>query len=133
MARLNHLHASFRAVVAADLAGVFGDTSSPNLVLVDIDGNGQLVAAGEGSAIGVIDTTEGKKDPTLANYTTALAGRSYTVMVQGEITDADDRTAGETLWAAAAGAVATAAPATVQVVGKVVEKDNGVVSTYFNV
>ena len=133
MARLNYVHARYRANVAADLTGVFGDSTTPNLICVDIDGNGELVAADEGSAFGIIDCTEGKKDPTLANFNVAQAGQPYTVMVQAEITDADDLTPGQTLWAAASGDVATSAPATAQVIGKVVAKDNGVTAAYFNV
>lgn len=133
VARLNYVHARTRAVVAADLTGVFGDATTPNLILVDIDASGELVAAAEGAAMGVIDTTEGKRDATSATFNVAPAGKAYTVMAQVEFTDADDLTAGDTLYAAAGGDVATVAPATVQIVGKVVAKENGVVAAYINV
>ncbi len=133
MARLNYAHASFRAVVASDLTGLWGDTTTPEFIFVNIDGNGQLIASPIGDAIGFIDCTEGKKDPTVANFNVATAGSVRTVLVQAELTDANDRTAGQELWVDAAGDIATTAPATVQKVGVVVEKENGVVSTWLNV
>lgn len=132
MARLNYSHASFRGVPAANLTGLFGDSTTPNLIFVNIDASGNLIAGSEGDAIGVIDCTEGKKDPSLANYNVAQAGLSYTVFTTAEFTDADDLSAGDELWTAASGDVAVAAPTTAQKVGAVVLKENSVVSVWIN-
>ena len=126
MARLNYSHASFRGVPAANLTGLFGDATTPNLIFVKSDASGNLIAGAQGDALGVIDCTEGKKDPSLANYNVAQAGMSYTVFTSAEFTEADDLSAGDEIWTQTAGDVAVAAPATAQKVGAVLVKENGV-------
>lgn len=114
MARPDKVYVRFRGVVAANLTGVWGDTV-PDLICVDLDGSGLLVAAGAGLAKGVIMTTEGKASPDVANYNVALAGQPYTVFVSAEfVSDAwasPTLTAGESIWSGAAGDVVDSVPA----------------------
>lgn len=125
MARPDKVYVRFRGVVAANLTGVFGSTV-PDLICVDVDGNGQLVAAGAAAAKGVIWTPEGKSDPSVANYNVALAGSVMTVFQRAEfVSDVwasptlDD---GDDVFSAAAGDVATTGT---QQIGIMVDSDEG--------
>lgn len=125
MARPDKVYTRFRGVVAADLTGVFGDTV-PDLICVDIDGNGQLVAAALDSVKGIIWTPEGKASPDVADFNVAKAGSVMTVFVAAEfVSDAwasPALAAGDEVFSAAAGDVATTGT---QLVGFMVDSDEG--------
>lgn len=133
MARIDKSLVSFRGIVTANLTGVWGDSTTPNLINVAKDSNGKLVAAGESTAEGVIDTTEGKASSDVANYNVALAGDVYTVHVIAQIVECNDLAAGETIWSVASGDIATAAATTEQIIGNVYAGDNGVDRVFLNV
>jgi hypothetical protein len=122
MARPDKVTARFRGVVAANLTGVFGDATTPDLICVDIDASGQLVAAGAAAVKGVIWTPEGKASTDVANYNVALAGSVMTVFQIAEIVDTEF-SAGDEVFSAAAGDVTTTGPG--QMVGFVVDSDEG--------
>lgn len=129
MARPDKVYTRFRGVVAADLTGVWGDTTTPDLICVDIDANGQLVAAGAGAAKGVIWTPEGKSDDSVADFNVALAGSVMTVFTSAEIVgtlDATPLTAGDEVWSAAAGDVTETDPGVGgQMIGFMADSDEG--------
>lgn len=134
MARVDKVYTRFRGVVASALTGQFGSDAAPELICVNIDGNGQLVAAAQGLAVGVIDCTEGKQDPSVANYNVAAAGSVVTVYVDAEFVGAFDENvtsgsfqAGERIWTIASGQTDDAAPGAglVQQIGFVVDSDQG--------
>lgn len=134
MARPDKVYARFRGVVAANLTGIWGDDAAPDLICVDINGSGQLVAAAQGLAKGVIWTPEGKASPEVANYNVALAGSVMTVFTMAELvgsftenTSGAALTAGESVWSIAAGSVDDAAPGAgvVQKIGFMVDSDVG--------
>lgn len=125
MARPDKVYVRFRGVVAANLTGVFGSTV-PDLICVDIDANGQLVAAAAGAAKGIIWTPEGKASPDVANFNVALAGSVMTVFTRAEfVSDVwaspalDD---GDDVFSAASGDVATTGT---QQIGFMVDSDEG--------
>jgi hypothetical protein len=130
MARFDKIgQGRFRGVVAANLTGVWG-SAALELICVEIDASGNLVAAGAGAAKGIIDCTEGKSDSSVANFNVALAGDVYTVLVEGEITGPLDGTpalvAGDEVWSAAAGDVVDVAPGVgQQLLGFVVAGSDG--------
>lgn len=125
MARPDKVYVRFRGVVAANLTGVFGDTT-PDLIAVDLDASGQLVAAAAGEAKGIIWTPEGKASTDVANFNVALAGSVMTVFVAAEfVSDAwasPVLAAGDDVFSAAAGDVATTGT---QLVGFMVDSDEG--------
>lgn len=130
MARPDKVYVRFRGVVAANLTGVWGDATDPDLICVDLDASGNLVAAGAGAAKGVIWTPEGKSDSSVANYNVALAGSVMTVFVNAEFTGTFDGTpalvAGEEVWSAASGDVVDAAPGVGgQLIGFMAASDEG--------
>lgn len=125
MARPDKVTARFRGVVAADLTGVFGDATTPDLICVDLDASGQLVAAGAGEAKGVIWTPEGKASTDVTNYNVALAGSVMTVHQIAEIVDTE-LSAGDEVWSAAAGDITTTDPgAGGQLIGFVADSSEG--------
>lgn len=124
MARPDKVYARFRGVVAANLTGVWGDATTPDLICVDVDASGQLVAAGAGAAKGVIWTPEGKSDSSVANFNVALAGSVMTVFVAAEFTgDLDALVAGDEVFTAAAGDVTETGPG--QMIGFIADSDEG--------
>lgn len=130
MARPDKIYARWRGVVAANLTGVWGDTTNPDLICVDIDASGLLVAAGADSAKGVIWTPEGKSDSGVANYNVALAGSVMTVFTMAEFNGTFDGTpalvAGDEVWAAAAGDVVDVDPGVGgQLIGFMAASDEG--------
>lgn len=134
MARVDKVYVRFRGVVASALTGQFGSDAAPELICVNIDGNGQLIAATQGNAIGVIDCTEGKSDPSVANYNVAAAGSVVTVFVDAEFvgdftenTSSASLTAGERVWSIASGQIDDAAPGAgeIQQIGFMVDSDQG--------
>lgn len=137
MSRPDKVTGRFRGVVAdaTPIAGVFGPTGAEDLALVKLDANGQLVVAGQGEAIGIIWTPEGKADPTVANFTTAAAGSVVTVYTHAEFQDTGD-TAGDVLWSSASGGVVTTEPlAPIQPVAFCAAKDanKGGVTLFVNI
>lgn len=134
MARPDKVYARFRGVVASNLTGVWGDDDAPDLINVTVDGSGLLVAAGQGLALGVIWTPEGKAHDGVADYNVALAGSVMTVFVIAEFVGTFDEdtsgaalVAGEGVWSIAAGSVDDAAPGAgvVQRIGTMVASDEG--------
>lgn len=137
MSRPDKVTARFRGRVAAAtaIAGVFGPTGDEDLALVKMDGNGELVLADQGEALGLIVTTEGKSDSGVANFLTAAAGSIVTVYTACEIVG-DGATVGDEYWSTAAGDVVVAAPTTpIQKVGFVLNSDpiKGGTRTVFNI
>ncbi len=138
MSRPDKITGRFRGVVAqaTAIAGVFGPAGSEDLALVKMDGNGELVLATQGEAVGVIVTTEGKASSSVANFLTAAAGSVVTVYTHCEIVD-DSATVGDEYWSTAAGDVVTVVPAgtPVQKVGVVLNNDpaKGGTRTLFNI
>jgi hypothetical protein len=112
MSRPDKVYARFRGVVKSDtaIAGVFGPTGAEDLAFVKVDAGGELVLAGQGEALGVIMTTEGKADSGVANFYTAAAGSVVTVFTSAEFLDCGF-TVGDEIWSAAAGDAAIAATA----------------------
>lgn len=128
MARPDKVNVRFRGKVLADLTGNWGDTV-PDLICVDIDAAGLLVASAAGVAKGVIWTPEGKSDPGVADYNVAKAGSVMTVFVSAEFVGtfaSPALVAGEQIWSAAAGDVVDAAPANpAQKIGFMAASDEG--------
>jgi hypothetical protein len=124
MSRPDKVTSRFRGVVgASNIAGQFGPTGEEDLALVKLDANGELVVADQGEALGVIWTPEGKADPTVANFRSAISGSVVTVYTHAEFTDTG-LTVGDELWSTTGGDVVTSAPITpTQKVGFVVNKD----------
>ncbi len=124
MARPDKVYARFRGVVAANLTGVWGDATTPDLICVDIDASGQLVAAGAGAVKGVIWTPEGKSDDSVADFNVALAGSVMTVFTEAEfVGNLDALVAGDEVFSAAAGDVTETGPG--QMIGFIVDSDEG--------
>jgi hypothetical protein len=142
MARPDKVYSRFRGVVAANLTGVWGTDAAPELINVTTDASGLLIAAGQGLALGVIWTPEGKSDPAVANYNVALAGSVMTVFVCAELvgdftenTSAASLEVGEGVWSVASGSVDDAAPGAgvVQKIGHMVASDEGAPRLFLNV
>ena len=137
MSRPDKITGRFRGVVAqaTAIAGVFGPTGSEDLALVTLDGNGELILASQGDAIGVIVTTEGKADSSVANFLTAGAGTIVDVYTHCEIVG-DGATVGDQYWSTAVGDVVTVEPVSpIQKVAVVLNNDTnkGGTRTMFNV
>lgn len=85
----------FRARAAAALdgqAGLWGGAAGfENLLCVEVDANGELVAA-TGPCDGVIDVTEGRRASAteLANFREVIGGKRYTVLQRAHIQEMDD-------------------------------------------
>ncbi len=113
MARPDKVYTRFRGVVAgSNLIGTWGSTV-PDLLCVDLDASGLLVASAADVAKGVIWTPEGKSDSGVANFNSALAGSTMTVYVNAEFTGvfaSPALVAGEEVWSAAAGDIVDADP-----------------------
>lgn len=97
----------FRAKAAAALDGTAGAFGDGDLLCVNLDANGELVAAAATTAVGVIWTREGKRKPDAANFKDVVGGKTYTVLRFAEIVEmevgASPPSAGDRLYAAAAG------------------------------
>jgi hypothetical protein len=139
MARPDKVYASWRGVVAgSNLTGVWGDATAPDLICVDIDASGLLIASGADAAKGVIWTPEGKSESGVANFNVALAGSVMTVFTQAQFTGTFDGTpaltAGDEVWAAAAGDVVDSAPGVGgQLIGFMAASDENDVRLILNV
>ena len=137
MARPDKVYARWRGVVASNLTGIWGDDTNHDLICVDIDASGNLVAAGANAAKGVIWTPEGKAEPGVANYNVALAGSVMTVFTQAEFTGTFDETplaVGDEVWADAAGDVTNVDPgAGGQLIGFMAASDENDVRLILNV
>lgn len=101
----------FRAVAHADLdgdAGVWGDT---DLLCVQVDGDGLLIAADADNCDGVIWTPEGRRNThyqSLATSKLLIGGKRYTVFTDIELADMEIGTsptlaAGDRVFSGAAG------------------------------
>lgn len=109
----------FRAEAASGLDGTAGAWGDGDLLCVDLDSSGQLVAGTSTGVFGVISTSEGRRDNhyvAAADQKKVVGGYRYTVMRIGEILDAatfstQAYAAGDNLYAAASGGVATDGPA----------------------
>jgi hypothetical protein len=102
----------FRAFAAAGLDGTAGAWGIGNLLGVRVDASGTISLGGASTTVGVILTTEGKRDSTHANYKKVVGGSRYTVMRRAIFTECDQwaspaLTAGDVLYAAANGDVTT--------------------------
>ncbi len=137
MSRPDKVTGRVRGVVAAatDLAGVFGPTGLEDLVLVTTDSNGELVVATQGEAFGLVVTTEGKADSSVAGFLTAGKGTAVTVYTHCEIVG-DGASAGDEYWSTAAGDVVTTVPSTpIQKVGVTLAShaDKGGTRSFYNI
>ena len=142
MARPDKVYVRFRGTPAANLTGVWGDDTAPDLINVKLDGSGLLVAADQGEAIGVVWTPEGKASFDVANANVALAGAPVTVFVAAEFVGTFDEastaealTAGEGVWSADSGTISDSAPGSgvVQQIGFMVASDEGDTRLVLNV
>ena len=114
----------FRATAAAALDGTAGAWGDLDLLCVTFDGSGDIIVAAATTAMGIIWTPEGKKDKTAANYKDVVGGNVYTVFMQCELDEAGTGTspalsAGDNIFAAAAGDVTTAGAAGTKWIGMV--------------
>ena len=101
----------FRATAAAALDGVAGAWGNGEFLNVGVDSNGELVVGTAPDTVGFIVTSEGQDADAAANKD-VIGGRVYTVFFQCEIVEASTFTAptvsaGDELWAIAAGDIAT--------------------------
>lgn len=142
MARPDKVYVRFRGTPASNLTGVWGDDAAPDLICVKLDSNGKLVASGQGEALGVVWTPEGKAHPDVANFNVALATQVYTVFVIAEFVGSFTEnstgaalTVGEGVWSIAAGSVDDAAPGagTVQKIGHMAYSDEGGPRLFLNI
>ena len=104
----------FRAIASAALGGTAGAWGNGDLLCVTMNASGELVVGSATDAIGVILTSEGKRDNLAAGFKQVVAGAKYTVLRQATLVECDTYTsptvaAGDSLWTAAAGDV-TATP-----------------------
>lgn len=118
----------FRARAAAALDGTAGAWGDGDLLCVTFDANGDLIASAIGTAIGIIYTPEGRRDSTQANFKQVIGGKRYTVLTFGEIQEMADSTspvfsAGDPVYAAAAGDVTAASAAGAVYIGQILEDD----------
>lgn len=102
----------FRGIAASALGGTAGAWGNGDLLNVTLDASGELIVASATDAIGVILTTEGKRDSAAAGYKQVVAGAKYTVLKRATIVELDTFAspavaAGDWLYAAAAGDVTT--------------------------
>lgn len=110
----------FRAEAASALDGTAGAWGDGDLLAVTLDASGQLIVAQKTDIFGVISTSEGRRNThyvAAADQKKVVGGNRYTVMRIGEILDAatfstQAYAAGDNLYAAASGGVATDGPAT---------------------
>ncbi len=112
MARPDKVYTRFRGVVDADLTGTWGATI-PDMLCVNLDAAGLLVASAADVAKGVIWTPEGKSDAGVANFNVALAGSTMTVFINAEFTGefvSPTLAVGDEVWSAALGDVVDADP-----------------------
>lgn len=97
----------FRATASVALGGTAGIWGVGNLINVTTNAGGELIAAGLGTADGVILTSEGR-DTDLTADKLVVAGRQYTVFRQCELVEVATFTgitlsAGDLVYCAAAG------------------------------
>lgn len=101
----------FRATAAAALDGVAGAWGNGEFLSVSLDANGELVVGTATDVDGFIVSSEGQ-DADASGNKDVIGGRVYTVFFQCEIVEASTFTAptvsaGDTLWAEAAGDIVT--------------------------
>lgn len=106
----------FRAVAAAALDGTAGAWGDADMLCVDFDANGDLIASSAGGCFGVIWTKEGRKPLDDGSENEVIGGRKYTVFtfaeaVEAEIGSSPALSEGDLLYATASGDVTTT-PAT---------------------
>lgn len=122
MSRLDQVvdEGRFRAVAAAALdaeTGTWGTTDSTgvgDLLNVQVDGSGELVLADADNCDGVIWVPEGRRSShriTEVEQKTVIGGKTYTVFERAVIaemeTGEDPLSAGDRVYAAAAGGIST--------------------------
>jgi hypothetical protein len=105
----------FRATAAAGLDATAGAWGAGEFLNVLIDSNGEIDEATATDIVGFIVTSEGQDADATANKL-AIGGRVYTVFFQCEIVEASTFaaptvSAGDSIWATAAGDI-TITPAT---------------------
>jgi hypothetical protein len=118
MARIDKVSDSgrFRAFAAAGLNDVAGNWGDGELLCVQVDASGTLSLGAAPDCDGVILTTEGRNNPDATNYKKVIGGREYTVFTAAEIVEMGEGTdptfsAGDLVYAGAAGDVEVASPA----------------------
>jgi hypothetical protein len=102
----------FRAFAAAGLDGTAGAWGEGNLLCVRLDASGTIALGAATTTVGVILTSEGKRDNTHANYKKVVGGGRYTVLKRAILAECDHwaspaLAAGDVLYAAASGDVTT--------------------------
>lgn len=99
----------FRAVADTTLDGVDGTFGDDDILPVTLDAAGELVVATATACHGVVWTREGRAGESTAK--TLIGGRTYTVITRGQFAGMEvgvgTFTAGDNIYAQAAGAVAT--------------------------
>jgi len=99
----------FRATAAAALDGQVGTWGDADMLCVDLDGDGKIIASELGTGVGVIWTKEGRKALSDGSENEVIGGKKYTVITFGELVEAEGSTpslsAGDNLYASANGIV----------------------------
>lgn len=125
--------AKFRAVAASALDGTAGAWGDGDMLCVTLDGSGELIVAAAATAIGVIWTREGRKDPGdgTTTFKNVIGGKKYTVFtgtvefVEAEVGSSPALSVGDKVWAKANGDVGTSAVAGDRFIGWVVADREG--------
>ena len=101
----------FRATAAAALDGQVGTWGDADMLCVDLDSSGKIIASELGTGMGVIWTKEGRKPLSDGSENEVMGGRKYTVFKFAELVEAEGSTptlsAGDNLYAGASGIVDT--------------------------
>jgi len=102
----------FRATAAAALDGTAGAWGDADMLCVNFDANGDLIASAATTGVGVIWTKEGRKPLSDGTENQVIGGRKYTVFTFAEFVEAETAaspalSAGDALYATASGDVTT--------------------------
>lgn len=99
----------FRATAASALDGEVGTWGDADMLCVDLDGDGKIIASELGTGVGVIWTKEGRIPLSDSSENEVIGGKKYTVFTFAELVEAEGGTpslsAGDNLYAGASGIV----------------------------
>ena len=99
----------FRATAATALDGQVGTWGDADMLCVDLNGSGEIIASELGTGMGVIYTKEGRKPLSDGTENKVIGGKKYTVLTFAELVEAEGSTptlsAGDNLYAGASGIV----------------------------
>ena len=99
----------FRAVAATALDGQVGTWGEADMLCVDFNTSGEIIASEVSTGIGVIWTKEGRKPLSDGSENEVIGGKKYTVFTFAELVEAETSTPslseGDNLYASATGIV----------------------------